>query len=164
MGIVFKARQGGLGRIVALKMLRSLMATREELARFRKEAEMAARLEHPNIVSVHEINEHRGFPYFSLKFVDGVNLADDDRPRSTHATDSGWCGARRGFPPEWRPACRHLRRCCINPLVANGSMYDRLSSLSFTRRNVIGLAPVDSTVRAIPRLVRRCGFGTSKTG
>ena len=89
MGIVFKARQAGLGRLVALKMIRSPLATQEELSRFRNEAATDARLEHPNIISIHEINEYQGCPYLCLEYVEGGNLADRlaDRPiRAVEAT------------------------------------------------------------------------------
>jgi WD40 repeat protein len=77
MGVVFKARQIGLGRIVALKMiLAGAYAGREQRDRFRAEAEAAAQLQHPNIVQVYEIGEHEGCPYFSLEYVDGRTLQD----------------------------------------------------------------------------------------
>jgi WD40 repeat protein/predicted Ser/Thr protein kinase/DNA-directed RNA polymerase subunit RPC12/RpoP len=75
MGVVYKAKQTGLGRTVALKMiLAGAHAGREELARFRAEAGAVARLSHPNIVQVHEIGEHEGRPFFSLEYVDGGSL------------------------------------------------------------------------------------------
>ena len=77
MGVVYKARQVGLKRVVALKMILSGgHASRTEIVRFRTEAEAVARLQHPNIVQVFEIGEHRGLPFFSLEFVDGGCLAD----------------------------------------------------------------------------------------
>jgi serine/threonine protein kinase/WD40 repeat protein len=76
MGVVYKARQPALNRTVALKMIRSAnLAGDEELARFRAEAQSAARLQHPNIVTLYEIGEQEQMPFFSLEYVEGINLA-----------------------------------------------------------------------------------------
>jgi serine/threonine-protein kinase len=75
MGVVYKARQLGLNRIVALKMiLTGGHASHVDLARFRTEAEAIARLGHPNVVQVHDVGEHGGLPYFSLEFCPGGSL------------------------------------------------------------------------------------------
>jgi tetratricopeptide (TPR) repeat protein len=75
MGIVYQARQLGLDRVVALKMiLAGTHAGTAEVARFRTEAEAIARLRHPNIVAVYEVGEHQGKPFFSLEFCEGGGL------------------------------------------------------------------------------------------
>jgi ABC-type antimicrobial peptide transport system permease subunit/tRNA A-37 threonylcarbamoyl transferase component Bud32 len=75
MGVVYKARQLALGRYVALKMIRDAAYARpDQLARFRTEARSVARLQHPNIVQIHEIGAHEAQPFLALEFVDGVGL------------------------------------------------------------------------------------------
>jgi serine/threonine protein kinase len=75
MGVVYKARQPKLNRLVALKMiLAGAHAGPAEVARFKTEAEAIARLQHPNIVAIHEVGEHDGKPFFSLEFCPGGSL------------------------------------------------------------------------------------------
>jgi serine/threonine protein kinase len=75
MGIVWKARQTSLKRDVALKMIRNgALAGSDEVARFLREAEAAANLQHPNIVAIHEVGEHGGQHYFSMDYVAGRDL------------------------------------------------------------------------------------------
>jgi tRNA A-37 threonylcarbamoyl transferase component Bud32 len=76
MGVVYKARQSSLKRIVAIKMIRSgELADEAAVRRFHTEAQAAAQLQHPNIVAIHEIGEHEGRHYFSMDFIEGKNLA-----------------------------------------------------------------------------------------
>jgi eukaryotic-like serine/threonine-protein kinase len=89
MGIVYKARQVSLDRVVAIKMMLSAQfASGTALERFHAEAKAIARFEHPNIVAVHEVGTHESQPYFSMQWIDGSSL---DRV-------SAECGVRNG---EW---------------------------------------------------------------
>ncbi len=77
MGVIFKARQKSLDRIVALKLIRTgSLARPDDVARFRTEAAAAARLEHPRIVAIYEVGEHEGRPFYTMEFFHGRSLAD----------------------------------------------------------------------------------------
>src|SRR5579871_585485 len=72
MGVVYKARRSGSEHLVALKMIRDgALAGQEQRDRFRIEAAAAARMQHPNIVRIHEFGEHAGRPYFVMELVEG---------------------------------------------------------------------------------------------
>ncbi len=76
MAIVYMARHLALQRIVALKMLENwALAGKKELARFRAEADVIARLQHPNIVQIYDVGDVDGRPYFALEYVPGGSLA-----------------------------------------------------------------------------------------
>jgi WD40 repeat protein/tRNA A-37 threonylcarbamoyl transferase component Bud32 len=90
MGVVYKARQISLNRVVALKMIQGgTLAGAAELKRFHAEAEAIAHLQHPNIVAIHQVGEHQGQHFFSMDYVAGRTLAD---------------GAREGLLPATRAA------------------------------------------------------------
>jgi tetratricopeptide (TPR) repeat protein len=74
MGDVFKARDVRLGRLVAVKRINAQRTSGEELRRFQAEAKALARLQHPHIVQIFEVNEHQGQPYFAMELVAGGSL------------------------------------------------------------------------------------------
>ena len=77
MGVVYRARQINLDRIVAVKLLPFSQFTSEEaVQRFQAEASAAAGLQHPNIVAIHEVGSHEGQHYFSMDFIEGRTLAE----------------------------------------------------------------------------------------
>jgi serine/threonine protein kinase len=75
MGVIYEARQTGLGRTVALKMISGRRLGPTQVARFRAEAEASARLQHPNFVQIFEVGQVDGHPFFSMEYVDGGTLA-----------------------------------------------------------------------------------------
>ena len=77
MGVVYKARQISLKRLVALKMI--LVGPHADAllrTRFATEAEAVVRLQHPNIVQIHEVGDHNDTPYLALEYIEGSNLQE----------------------------------------------------------------------------------------
>jgi serine/threonine protein kinase len=75
MGIVFKAEDVQIGRTVALKVMRpSLAASAQAKRRFRREAQAAAAFEHENKVTIYQVEEDRGVPFFSMQWLEGESL------------------------------------------------------------------------------------------
>ena len=77
MGVVYEARQKGLDRSVAVKMiLASHLASPELVRRFQAEAKAAARLRHSNIVHIHDVGQFHGQDFFAMEYIDGQSLAE----------------------------------------------------------------------------------------
>jgi len=89
MGVVYKARHRGLGRVCALKMILLGTHASEELrGRFRTEAQAVAQLDHPNVVQIYEIGTHQGQPFMALEFCPGGSLFDRLRAGPLAATEA----------------------------------------------------------------------------
>ncbi len=89
MGVVYRARQRSLNRVVAVKLiLVGQWANAEQVERFKAEAAAAAGLDHPNIVPIHEIGEAGGQHFFSMKLIEGGNLAARIRDQSSQVSQS----------------------------------------------------------------------------
>ena len=83
MAVVYRARQKGLGRIVAVKVIQALTSRPEDHLRFQREAESVASLDHPNIVRVHKIGRHGNRPFLSMEYIEGGSL-------DTHLRSKTW--------------------------------------------------------------------------
>jgi WD40 repeat protein/serine/threonine protein kinase len=99
MGAIYKARQKKLSRLVALKVVRTDFLSEADIQRFRNEAEMVANLDHAHIVPIHEVGEHDGRLYFSMKLMEGGSLKEV--AARSHAAGVG--GQEAGIS---REACR----------------------------------------------------------
>ena len=75
-GVVYKARDTVLNRVVAIKMLKTAVTGEEGFSRFMREAQAVGKLNHPNIVTIHDIGKEDEKQFFVLEFVDGMNLRE----------------------------------------------------------------------------------------
>lgn len=104
MGVVYQARQVSLDRVVALKVLGDALNRPEDIARFRREAQAVARLDHPNIAGVHFVGQDQSLCYMAMEFVDGASLrrvidAMDHDPKRTIASALEGLASAEAVPP-----------------------------------------------------------------
>jgi WD40 repeat protein/tRNA A-37 threonylcarbamoyl transferase component Bud32 len=116
MGVVYRARQQRLNRVVAVKMIRAgQLASAADVRRFLLEAESVARLDHPHIVPIYDVGEHDGWHYFTMKLVEGGSLAQwapEPRPSGNNVNSRSPTDAARIMASVAR-AVYHAHQCGI---------------------------------------------------
>jgi len=160
MGVVFKARQIALQRIVALKMLENLERAGEKvIARFRTEADAIARLQHPNIVQIYDVGEVAGRPYFVLEYVAGGNLAQhlNGTPQSARLAAEFVEALARAVQAAHANGVVHRDLKPGNILLA--SALEVAAGVVNNARNSQTLVADGSPLKAVPKIV---DFGVAK--
>lgn len=110
MGVVYEARPVGDGSTVALKMILALSPSADYIARFQREAKIAAALQHPGIVRIHETGQHDGRPYYTMDYVEGCNLAKFVRERPFRPQRAAKCVRRIADAVEYAHSQNVLHR------------------------------------------------------
>ena len=103
MGVVYRATQLRLTRMVALKLVTPTLAREPSFReRFRREWMIAASIDHPNVIPVYEAGEEDGVLFIAMRWVEGTNLRDDDRSRRRSSPPAPPTSSRRSRAP-WTP-------------------------------------------------------------
>jgi serine/threonine protein kinase len=144
MGVVYQARQISLDRVVALKVLGDALNRPEDIARFRREAQAVARLDHPHIARVHFIGQDQQHCYMALEFVDGASLrrvidAIDRDPKATIDSALQGLSSAEDQPPIVRfddPTVTMPPRDADGPKAPSSGPTPRTTSLEHIRRCV----------------------------
>jgi hypothetical protein len=135
MGIVYKARQRHLNRLVAVKILQSgRFASREEIDRFLGDARKAGRLQHPNIVTVHGVYKSKHFYYFSMELVEGCGLDEVVRQGALSPDDAArylasgfWGSTVAGSPFCWSCVAGGLIQTASGSVSGMGGLFTKRS-------------------------------------
>lgn len=134
MGVVYLAFDPGLRRQVALKVLRT--DNEEQRERFRREARIAARVQHPNIVAIYAVGEHDGQPYIAMEYIEGEPLSDGIRRRAPWALGRKLLMAAdlcAGLAMAHRAGVIHRDVKPSNLIVTNGSGVLRILDFGIAR-------------------------------
>jgi eukaryotic-like serine/threonine-protein kinase len=116
-GVVYKARQESLDRLVAIKIAHVAGADSKQLVRQRQEAEILAKLHHANVVHIYEVRDYRGYLYLVMEYVPGTNLADSIRGRAVAPAEAARLALRLAFCI----ATSSRRMCCSRPAACSRS-------------------------------------------
>jgi serine/threonine protein kinase/WD40 repeat protein len=161
MGVVYQARQVGLNRLVALKVvLAGAHASADEMARFHREAEAIARLHHPNVIRVYEAGEHNGLPFFAMELCPGDSLARrlGGRPLPPREAASLTAAVARGVQAAHAAGVVHRDLKPANILLA---VSDQQSAISPNQHvSSAGLTAERCLLNATPKVT---DFGLAKT-
>ena len=104
MGVVYRATQLGLDRPVALKVIAAELADNADFRdRFKSEAQLAASIDHPNVVPIYEAGEAEGVLYLAMRYVEGTDLRALVERRGRARTPSARCGSSGRSRPRSTP-------------------------------------------------------------
>ena len=145
MGEVYRARDTKLQRTVAIKFLSADVADVAARRRFQREAQMASSLNHPNIVTVHDVGEHAGLQYLVAEFVDGGTLKDwVKEERSWRQAVELLAGVADGLATAHAAGILHRDIKPANILVAKNG-YAKLADFGLAKLAEVEVPPADAT-------------------